>query len=271
MRDNVDNRRRISFGRKVRIAWLALRENGPLWCLLLFVYYASSQLASAAFRLMDRRRRTRGLPGLNSRALNKEIWEAWDWSAAGEEWSGSPELKDSLIRCVLDKHIRPGSRVLEIGPGGGRWTGALLARAEDYLGVDIAAACVAHCRQRFANEPRARFAVGSGTDLAAAADGSMDAIWSVDVFVHINRAEADLYASEFRRVLRPGGVGVIHHGGVRGAKGGWRSDLTAETFEQTLSRHGLQVLQSFAEWKDGESLHRLDYDDLITVFAPAAR
>lgn len=267
MKDIVENRQRISLGRKVRIARLALSENGPLWCTFLLLYYASSSLANGAFSIMDRMRRTRGLPGLNSRALNKEIWEAWNWSAAGEEWSVSPEWKDSIVRCLLEKYIPAGSEILEIGPGGGRWTGALLQRARTYLGVDIAAACVEHCRKRFGGDPHARFEVGSGTDLAAVADASVEAIWSYDVFVHINRAEVSRYAAEFQRVLRPGGIAVLHHGGVGGAKGGWRSDLTAQAFEEILTQHGLKILHSITEWKDGDTVRRLDYDDLITVFA----
>jgi hypothetical protein len=98
----------------------------------------------------------------------------------------------------------------------------------------------------------------------------VDAIWSYDVFVHINAAEVDRYAGEFRRVLRPGGIGVIHHGGVGGAAGGWRSNLTAQAFEEILKRHGLQRLRSIAHWVDGDTVHRMTYDDLITVFRSPA-
>jgi hypothetical protein len=89
------------------------------------------------------------------------------------------------------------------------------------------------------------------------------------VFVHINRAEVEIYAGEIRRVLRPGAIGVIHHGGVGGTNGGWRSDLTTQAFADILQRHGLKIVQSFSEWKCGDSLHRLAYDDVVTVFTPA--
>jgi SAM-dependent methyltransferase len=269
MKDNVDNRRRITFGRKVRIARLALAENGLRWCFLMLVYYTASHIANRAFGAMDRLRQTHALPGLNSRALNKEIWEAWDWSAGGEEWNSTAELKDSFTRGVLEKYVPRGGRILEIGPGGGRWTGPLLERADEYLGIDISATCIQHCRQRFSGNVRARFEVGSGVSLAAAADASIDTLWSCDVFVHINRAEVELYAAEFRRVMRAGAVGIIHHGGIGGSQGGWRSDLTAEGFADILRRHDLKLVQSFTEWRDGESLRRLDYDDVITVFMPA--
>jgi SAM-dependent methyltransferase len=270
MKDIVENRQRIPLQRKLRIARLALKENGALWCTFLLAYYASSTIAHRAFEAMDHLRRKRGIPGLNSRTLNKEIWEAWNWSAGGEEWSKSPEWKQSLTRCVLEQEIPDRSRVLEIGPGGGRWTEPLLQRASEYVGVDISAVCVEHCRTRFAGNPNARFVLGSGNDLAAVAAGSIDTIWSHDVFVHINSAEAERYVTEFRRVLRPGGIGVIHHGGVGGASGGWRRNLTGRAFADILARNQLRVRRSLTHWTDGNTVHRLDYDDLITVFVNTA-
>lgn len=270
MKDIVENRQRITLGHKLRIARIALKENGPLWCLFMLVYYASSTIAHHAFSAMDRLRRTRGIPGLNSRELNKEIWQAWNWSAQGEEWSKSPEWKQSLTRCILEREVPDRSRVLEIGPGGGRWTEPLLGRASDYIGVDISASCVEHCRERFAGKPNARFVVGSGNDLSPVASGTVDAIWSHDVFVHINSSEVERYAAEFHRVLRPGGVGIIHHGGVGGASGGWRSNVTNESFKEILARNQLRIRRSLTHWTDGNTVHRLDYDDLITVFERTA-
>jgi len=271
MKDIVDNRRRIPLSRKLRLARLALKENGARWGVLLLVYYGASTVADRAFAAMDRLRRRKNIPGLNSASLNKEIWEAWDWSAAGDEWTHSAAWKQSLIRCVLQAMIPDQSRILEIGPGAGRWSEALIERASSYLGIDISSTCVAHCAERFAGHPRARFVVGSGHDLAASPDGSVDALWSFDVFVHINRAEVDDYAREFRRVLAPGGIGIIHHGAVGGASGGWRSNLTGAEMTAILERHGLSVMNSIDHWSDGATHYPLEYSDLITTFtAPAA-
>jgi ubiquinone/menaquinone biosynthesis C-methylase UbiE len=265
MKDIVENRRRISFAHKLRLARLAIKENGVAWCALLFVYYLSSMAANRAFASMDRLRKTRNVPGLNSPSLNKAIWDSWNWSTAGEEWSVSPTWKQSLTRCVLQKYVPSDSSILEIGPGGGRWTEALLDRARKYSGVDISSACVAHCRSRFAHEPHANFFVGSGSNLAMIATNSIDAIWSFDVFVHINRTEIEGYAKEFLRVLRPGGVAVIHHGTVAGASGGWRSNLTMKDISQIFKKYDLCIARSFSEWTDESETHALAYNDQITV------
>ena len=265
MKDSVENRRHISFTRKLKLAWLALRENGVWWSFLLLTYYATSTLADGAFAAMDRLRRTRNIPGLNSATLNKEIWEAWNWNSGGDEWSQSEQWKESLITCVLRRLVPENSRILEIGPGAGRWTEFLLQRARTYVGVDISSTCIAHCRSRFDGDSRARFAVGSGRDLAEVADCSIDAIWSFDVFVHINLAEVESYAQEFVRVLREGGIAVIHHGAVGGASGGWRSNLTAAALQDILRRRELRIEESITHWVDGATAHQLAYGDLITV------
>jgi SAM-dependent methyltransferase len=265
MQDIVENRKRITWASKLKLAQIAVRENGPLWCALLLVYYAASSLAHRSFQALDRRRRTRQLPGLNSAALNKAIWEAWDWSANGDEWTHSPQWKDGVINGVLQREIASGLDILEIGPGAGRWTGALLERARRYVGIDISQACIEHCRERFGSDSRATFELGSGRDLAAVAAGSIDAIWSYDAFVHINAAEVDGYISEFARVLKPAAVAVIHHGGVGGAAGGWRSNLTAGSLQEMVQRRGLLLERSFDHWADGETVHSLIYGDRIAV------
>ncbi len=91
MSDIISNRKRVSFTRKLRLVGLTLKENGPWWCLLLLTYYAASAVAHFVRSSIDRLRRAKHLPGLNSAALNKEIWEAWDWGAAGDKWNESEQ------------------------------------------------------------------------------------------------------------------------------------------------------------------------------------
>jgi SAM-dependent methyltransferase len=266
MKDLVENRSRITLGTKLSLGWQAYRENGFIWCTLLAVYYATSSAAHRAFTAMDGRRRRKQLPGLNSRLMNKAIWEAWDWQRAGEEWTVSDAWKQSVVSGVLERYIPRGGLIVEVGPGGGRWTRPLLARADTYVGIDISAAAVEACAQQFKDDARAKFVAGSGQDLRPVLDGSARSIWSFDVFVHINRKEVELYADEFRRVLEPGGIVAIHHGGVGGAKGGWRSDLTAQDMRHLLEARGFTVMAAFSEWPDANVSQQLaTYEDMITV------
>ena len=86
---------------------------------------ATSAIADKAFAKADARRKKHSLPGLNSPAMNKLIWENWDWGAKGEEWTLSTALKlsviDRLLRPNIDLELvicnRPRERSLDRGAG----------------------------------------------------------------------------------------------------------------------------------------------------------
>ncbi len=268
MFDTVQNRRKLSYWRKAKIGLILIRESGIPYFLSLIAYYSSSWLATKLLSTLATMRHGKGIPGVNSIRLNKEIWENWDWGAAGNEWTASPAWKESIVRTILRPNIKPGSDVLEIGPGAGRWTEHLILDARSYIGVDISAECVRICEKRFNNCAMARFVCNSGADLAVLSDSSIDRIWSFDAFVHINRAEVAEYVKEMKRVMRPGALAVIHHGDHGGRTGGWRSDLSSEAFRQLLAASDLRIDSQLRQWVDASTgeRHTLDYEDRITVF-----
>jgi len=270
-RDLVANRSRLGRSRKATLLWNVLRENGLVWTSLLALYYFSSGVAEASFGRLQTLKLKNKLPGTSSLGANKEIWENWDWQAGGEEWTHSPEWKESLIRNVLRRYIPPGGSILEIGPGGGRWTATLIEMADTFRAVDIAESCIRVCQQKFAGQSKASFFVGNGKDLSDIPDASIDSLWSFDVFVHINIAEAASYAREFRRVMRANSVGVVHHGTSGGLDGGWRSNITSEAFRELLQQAGFSVLSEFQTWEDGGQKYPVGlYKDQITVFGSTA-
>jgi ubiquinone/menaquinone biosynthesis C-methylase UbiE len=266
MKDIVANRQRIGLGQKFKQGLIVLRENGLIWTSWLGIYYFGSSLAEAAFNRMHARARRLGLPGTSSASMNREVWNSWDWKAGGEEWTLSPEWKQSLVRQVLRKYIPAGKDVLEIGPGAGRWTEFLQPMSRSLVGVDISQQCVDICSKKFGGSGNARFLTSNGNNLNGVADQSVDAIWSFDVFVHIDAADAAGYVKEFRRVLRPGGVGVVHHG-KEPELGGWRSNLTIGKFRELLETNGFTVVEQFEHWKEnGQTLPVGRYEDIVTVF-----
>jgi ubiquinone/menaquinone biosynthesis C-methylase UbiE len=266
MKDIIGNRRRIGFARKLKLGWLVLRENGPIWTTYLGAYYVASSIAEAAFQRMHIRARRLGLPGTSSANLNREIWNTWDWQGKGDEWTLSTDWKDSLVRCILRKYIPSGKNVLEIGPGAGRWTEFLQPMSASLTGMDISQKCVDLCRQKFASAKNVKFLTTQGNNLAGVNDQSIEALWSFDVFVHIDSRDAEGYVREFRRVLRPGAIGVVHHSKAP-AQGGWRSNLTAEKFKELLGAQGFTVVDQFESWQDGaKSMPIGRYQDVVTVF-----
>lgn len=268
MKDLVENRSHMSLGQKASLGWEVLRENGVIWTGLLGLYYITSAISEKSFSAMDARRKKLGIPGLNSANLNKKIWESWDWKAEGEEWTPSPEWKESVLSHILHPHMPEDGAIVEIGPGGGRWTETLLEVGSHVTAVDISEECLRVCGERFSKNENVSFVLTPGNELPGVEDESIDAIWSFDVFVHINRAEVEDYAKEFARVLKPDGVGVLHHGTVGGRSGGWRSNMTAEAMVEVLEGAGLKVIDQFTKWTDegGKEFEAGLYEDAITVF-----
>jgi hypothetical protein len=267
MKDIVENRNRITLTSKMRLALIAVRENGLPYLAYLGISYLGDSLSNFGFRRSDELRRAKNLPGMNSRAANRYIWDNWDWSAQGDEWTPSDTWKRSVVKNFIDRYFRGVESIIEIGPGAGRWTEYLVTGTKRLVGIDISQTCVDECRKRFATSPNASFELGNGIDLQSTATASVDRIWSFDVFVHINRAEFASYVSDFARVLRDGGMGAIHHGSFGGSGGGWRSNVTIADVREMMSRNSLEIISQVQSWTDGRDEHQAGlYGDTITVF-----
>ena len=110
MKDIVENRFGLDGSTKARVFAMSVKENGLLWTGLIRLYYVASAVAERAFATAAKLRAKRNLPGMNSVAMNKVIWENWDWSATGEEWSPPPEWKQSVIDVLLDPNVAHNDR-----------------------------------------------------------------------------------------------------------------------------------------------------------------
>jgi SAM-dependent methyltransferase len=272
VKDRIENRTRIGLLSKLRLVGIMVRENGLLWPLLMGTYYVASGIAEASYAKAASLRIKKNLPGVNSSLANKYIWENWNWNAGGEEWTPSPEWKASVVRTFLDRYFAYCSVILEIGPGAGRWTEYLLRKCHQLIAVDISETSVRECQRRFHDYPNARFEVGNGEDLPSIGSGSVDAVWSFDVFVHINKQQFKSYIAELARVLKPGGVGLIQHGSTGGASGGWRSDVTTADVDEFLRSNGLVVEHWAQSWDDnGRKFEAGLYQDTITFFRKPAQ
>ena len=216
-----------------------------------------------------RKLRGRQLP--NTAEANRELWSLHDWSAHGEEWTPSDEWKEAIVRHLLEPNIPIGSRVLEIGPGGGRWTEHLLPRASTLTLVDVTPACITACRSRFGDDPRIRYHVNDGRDLSFIPAGTIDRVWSYDVFVHIQASDIEGYVRQLATLMAPGGVAVIHHASKAAEPGAWRSDMTAAAMREICERCGFAVLAQLDSLDGGRvPIHYVPGStpsDTVTVFA----
>jgi SAM-dependent methyltransferase len=205
----------------------------------------------------------------HSRFFNKVAWSRHDWSRRGEEWTVSPEWKDAVVAGLIDPYIRSDAHVLEIGPGGGRWTEALLARASRVTAVDVTPACIEQCRARFAGNDRLELHLNDGASLRMIAPASVDVVFSFDVFVHLSAGAIRQYIRQFPRVLKPHGLAIIHHARAGAYAPGWRSDVTADDVRRLALSAGLRVIEQIEALPHGQRLYAQNEDtpDVVTIIA----
>jgi cyclopropane fatty-acyl-phospholipid synthase-like methyltransferase len=163
----------------------------------------------------------------------------------GDRW-GDPEMFEPLreVRArFLDPYLVPGSAVLEIGSGGGRFTQYLLAAGE-LIVVDLNPESFDYLRRRF---PDRRFTTytTSGFELQGVAGASIDFVFTFDVFVHVEPEGIQAYLFEIERVLRPSGIASIHYGDIRkeiARENPGFSRMTRSLMEELIAKTRLRII-----------------------------
>ncbi|OBH03826.1 methyltransferase type 11 [Mycobacterium sp. E2699] len=123
------------------------------------------------------------------------------WRCSSTGWQET--VADRLLPWVLGD-VELGSRTLEIGPGYGATTRALLDRAEALTAVEVDAAMADRLNRRYGD--RARIMHGDGTDTGLP-DDHFSSVVCFTMLHHVPDAQLqDRLFGEAFRVLRPGGV-----------------------------------------------------------------
>jgi SAM-dependent methyltransferase len=146
----------------------------------------------------------------------------WDALAAaetevyvGDPARGEEELASLFGRLGADPR---GGVCVEVGCGPGRMTGALAARFDRVVAVDVSPEMLARARAEVA-APNVEFREISGQRLDGVGDASADFAVCYLVLQHLpSRSLARSYVGELGRVLRPGGEAFVQlpvlHGGL---------------------------------------------------------
>jgi ubiquinone/menaquinone biosynthesis C-methylase UbiE len=247
------------------------KENGCSWTFLYTLYWSIRFFFKIDLRrlymVLLKIEEKNNLPGFNGPTTASFMWDLLPWEKErGEEWTISAEWKQTLVDEVMRTYIKPGTSVLEIGPGAGRWTVFLQPIAQELFVVDVSAKALDLCKKRFSSAANVTFFLTSGSNLAFIPDNTINAIWSFDVFVHINPSDTDNYLGEFKRILVPGGIAIIHHPKDGGMHGGCRSRVTATLFADLLKKHGLHLVSQFDSWGEKGKYNVSRFGDCISVF-----
>jgi ubiquinone/menaquinone biosynthesis C-methylase UbiE len=130
----------------------------------------------------------------------------------GDEWS-DVRRDDFYFAVYADRWLRPDMTVLEVGPGGGKFSVRLAPRVQRLIVLDVAKEMLKRTKKRCKAEGHrnVEYVLANGEDFQPVADASIDFFFSYDVFVHIALEDTWPYAQEMARVLKPGAVGACHH------------------------------------------------------------
>jgi SAM-dependent methyltransferase len=146
-------------------------------------------------------------------------WGELEEAGLGVEW-GTEELTQSIFDNCLRPHLGSSTEVLEIGPGGGKYSVLSAPLCQRLVIADVSTQMLERARRALAGQANVEVLKLGGVDLSGLPDESIDFAFSIDVFVHQDLEDVYGYVRELHRVLRPGGKLVLHFANL-GSRAGW--------------------------------------------------
>lgn len=191
----------------------------------------------------------------------KEAWEAKD--QFGYRWGGGVQQSVGGIAKFADAYLKPYTddrydhTMLELSPGGGRFTAELIRYASKIDLLDMNEACLDICRERFKYYPiNMQFFQNDGRSCDVLGDAKYSLIVCFDSMVHMHPEIIKEYVSQLSGRLLEDGVLWLDHSGKGAREGGHRTDMTAERMAEFGRSEGLDL------W---EQRFRNDHD-CVSVF-----
>ncbi len=120
------------------------------------------------------------------------------WAQTGHQWV------ESWILPALASHQKPSWHVLEIGCGPGRILAPMASRFRQVIGIDFSADMVQYARYRLRSYSNVEVIQNNGSTIPLPT-ATVDFVYSVIAFQHMNLNTISGYFREAHRVLRPGG------------------------------------------------------------------
>lgn len=189
----------------------------------------------------------------------------------GEEWGG-PEFAERIVAEVAAPYLGADVDALELGCGGGKFSAHLRTRARSLTCADISAAMLARAREHVGSE--ASYVHLNGRDFAGVPDASVDFVFSYDVLLHLQPQNVFGYLRDARRILRPGGVFMLHAIDMASPGGSWHfevqyvQDTWSRPFEHP-DRLGHIYFMSEDQLRWVAALARFSVDRMVTDWPPA--
>ena len=161
-------------------------------------------------------------------------WGELEEGGLGVEW-GTEELTLRLFENCLRPHLTPESHVLEIGPGGGKYSVLTAPLCARLVCADVSSQMLERVSRALADRDNVETLKLGGVDLSGVADESIDFAFSIDVFVHLDLEDVYGYLRELQRVLRPGSAVVIHFANLL-SRPGWARFHRIADYNRSMRR-----------------------------------
>jgi SAM-dependent methyltransferase len=185
-------------------------------------------------------------PTVERQTLYEEGWdsyaESWERSVqqpgmqyVGDEW-GSPALSEDIIDRYVKPYLHTDAIALEIGCGEGKYSEKLAPLGAGLICADVSGRMLERAKQRLQGCTNIEFAKLNGLDLNPFASESIDFVFSFDCFVHIEIEDVYCYLQEIKRVLKPGGGGLLHFANLNSDEG-WHKFITEAPLNRGRQKH----------------------------------
>ena len=99
--------------------------------------------------------------------------------------------------------VHPDARVVDLGCGIGRVIRPLAPHVREIVGVDVSEEMIARARDYLRGIPNQRLVLTNGRSLAGIEDGTVDFLYSLLCFIHVDRRSAYRYFGEIERASPP--------------------------------------------------------------------
>lgn len=184
---------------------------------------------------------------------NKDRWGSeskWlNLDNYGYSWDGGNSHTLSSIAKLSDTYLKPylkgnyNLNILELSPGGGRFTYELLRYANSIDLVDMNGVCLSLCKKRFSNlTTPIQFYENDGQSLSCVSGNKYDLIACFDSMVHMHPDIIESYIAQFAQLINDGGIIWLDHSGKGEKDIGHRTNMTDFKIAEIATKNGLSVI-----------------------------
>ncbi len=150
------------------------------------------------------------------------------------------EICTNLLRPFLSSD----ATVVDFGCGPGYLAREVSQHVQHVIALDVAAGVIA-CAKALNPAPNLTYDVNHRDSLAAVPTASIDLVYSIAVFQHLPKSRALPFLREFKRILKPSGLALIHTILTQPNRQEWHPDTLPWHQQRTALR---LVLYDETEW-----------------------